>query len=377
MGEELPAVQGFTGVANDDPLRMWGDQSTAIYEDMVKSAIERNKTYHKRNRLGAMSRVQFLAISGGGQHGAFGAGLLCGMTAAGTRPEYEVVTGISTGALIAPFAFLGPKYDDTLKLVYTTTSTRDVVDTHMPGRLLFGDGLFGSKPLRQLIARHITADFLEAVAAQYDRGRLLLIGTTHLDAERPVTWNMGAIAKLGTPEALELFHDVMLASASIPGGMPPVMIDIAHQNHIYDEMHVDGGTTGQVIFYPLSLNLEDLGDEMGIRLEQDLYVIRNAFVDPKFQSIKQNTIPIVTRSISTLIKTQGHANMYQLFLASQRDDVNMFARYIPQDFDLEPDEFFDEAFMNALFEVGYDLAKLPHDELWIEAPPGFEPVDTD
>ncbi|MEE9142444.1 MAG: patatin-like phospholipase family protein, partial [Gammaproteobacteria bacterium] len=141
----------------------------------------------------------FLAISGGGSEGAFGAGLLVGWSAAGTRPEFQVISGVSTGALIAPFVFAGPEYDDVLETFYTTTDTEDIMDRLGLVKILRGPALADTGPLRKIIATSIDDEFLAKVAAEHRKGRRLVIGTTNLDAQTPVVWNMGAIAESGQP----------------------------------------------------------------------------------------------------------------------------------------------------------------------------------
>jgi predicted acylesterase/phospholipase RssA len=155
--------------------------------------------------------------TGGGDAGAFGAGLLVGWTAHGTRPEFKIVTGVSTGALIAPFAYLGPRYDDVLRQVYTSIGPKDVYEARTILAALTSDGLADNRPLWHLIAKYVTADFLAEIAQEYEKGRFLLIGTTNIDARCGVVWNMGAIASSKDPRAVELFRNIMLASAAIPG----------------------------------------------------------------------------------------------------------------------------------------------------------------
>jgi predicted acylesterase/phospholipase RssA len=173
-----------------------------------------------------------------------------GWSGTGTRPSFKLVTGISTGALIAPFAFLGPAYDQQLRDVYTGIGPDDVYERRLLLSAIFSDALTSTDPLFHLIARYANADMLAAIAREYDRGRLLLIGTTNLDVQRPVIWNIGAIAKTGQPAALDLFRKILLASASVPGVFPPVLIDVEAAGAHYQEMHVDGGAAAQTFLIP-------------------------------------------------------------------------------------------------------------------------------
>src|SRR5262249_6152797 len=154
----------------------------------------------------------YLAISGGGDNGAFGAGLLNGWTRAGTRPTFKLVTGVSTGALIAPFAFLGPAYDETLKMIYTSVSLKDIATERWILDVFFGDAMADTAPLAALVKRTVTQEVLDAIAAEYAKGRMLLIGTTNLDARRAVVWNVTEIAATHRPDALDLVHKILLAS---------------------------------------------------------------------------------------------------------------------------------------------------------------------
>jgi predicted acylesterase/phospholipase RssA len=169
---------------------------------------------------GTVAAGVLLAISGGGENGAFGAGLLVGWTAAGARPVFKGVTGISTGALTAPFAFLGSAYDDKLREVYTTITGKDVLESRGIYGVLFQDSMADNAPLRKTVAKYVDQAMLDAIGKESKKGRILLIGTTNLDAMRPVIWNIGAIANSGQPDRLKLVQDILVASAAIPGAFP-------------------------------------------------------------------------------------------------------------------------------------------------------------
>src|SRR5262245_51109883 len=234
--EEQATIPGMPGV------RYWEDGDPAEFVKAAQANLDREKAYlASTGQNGPLPPVSFLAISGGGENGAFGAGLLVGWTAAGTRPSFKVVTGISTGALTAPFAFLGPAYDDKLKAVYTTLSAKDVLENRGIYGALFQDAVADDAPLRRTVAKYVDWAMLDAIAAEYKKGRILLIGTTNLDARRPVIWDIGKIAESRQPAALMLVQDILVASAAIPGAFPPMMIDVEVNGKHYQEMHVDGG----------------------------------------------------------------------------------------------------------------------------------------
>jgi predicted acylesterase/phospholipase RssA len=234
----VPRDQEAAAVVDDmTGIRYWQKPDIPLMEQDAAEAFKREQAIlAAAGKTGPLPPANFLAISGGGEDGAFGAGLLIGWTAAGTRPEFKLVTGISTGALTAPFAFLGPKYDDQLKAVYTTISQKDVLEQRGFLAAIYDDALADNAPLRQLVAKYVTADMLKDIAAENAKGRILAIGTTNLDARRPVVWNIGKIAASGNPKALDLVRDILVASAAIPGAFPPMMIDVEVNGKAYQEM---------------------------------------------------------------------------------------------------------------------------------------------
>ena len=301
--------------------------------------------------------ASLLAISGGGDAGAFAAGLLAGWTAHGSRPEFRVVTGISAGALIAPFAFLGPRYDDVMRSVFTSVRSDDIVHGRNLLLGLASDGMADSGPLSRLVAKYVTPEILAAVAEEYAKGRVLEIGTTDLDAGRPVTWNMGAIASSNAPGALELFRKVMIASTSIPGEVSPVMIDTEVDGKHFQEMHVDGGVITQVFLYPPRI-LSDLERATGrpYRRELHAYVIRNGRLEPTWSNTERHTLDIGARAISALIQTQGINDIYRIYQTAKRDRVDFNLAYIGSDFNYPQHAKFDPEYMKRLFDHAYQLS---------------------
>jgi predicted acylesterase/phospholipase RssA len=351
-------------------LRYWGDEDSQDLIDEGKASYERElAAWRKAGNQGPLPPANYLAISGGGEDGAFGAGLLVGWTASGTRPQFKLVTGISTGALIAPFAFLGPRYDGQLRQVYTTISGKDVLEPRWITAALIEDALASNAPLRRTMARYVTQSMLDDIAAAYGQGRLLLIGTTDLDQGRPVIWNIGKIAASHRPGALKLVQDILIASAAIPGAFPPVMIDVQADGQTYQEMHVDGGASAQVFVYPPSLQLNAVAHNAGIVRERHLYVIRNARLDPKWAEIKRSTFSIAERAISSLIQTQGVGDLYRIYVAANRDKIDFNLASIPETFKTELPEAFDTNYMNELFELGYNLGAKGYP--WAKFPPGY------
>ena len=317
--------------------------------------------------------ANFLAISGGGANGAFGAGLISGWTAAGTRPEFAVVTGVSTGALTAPFVFLGSEYDDVLKTLYTTTSTDDIAKNRNLLAALFSDAMADTKPLQALIAKYITPEIIAAVGREHQRGRRLFIGTVNLDAGRSVIWNIGAIALSDYPDKVTLIHELMRASAAIPIAFPPVTIPVEADGVAYDELHVDGGTGSQVFVYPASVNFRIIMEKLKVQGKPKIYVVRNAFIEPDYQGINRSLLPIASRTIDSLIRTQGIGDLYQIYAICVRDGNDFNLAYIPSSFTEEPAEAFDPVYMSKLFDLGYQMGRDGYP--WQKVPPGFETGD--
>lgn len=315
--------------------------------------------------------ANYLSLSGGGDDGAFGAGLLIGWSERGDRPQFNLVTGISTGALIAPFAFMGKEYDSALRHVYTQVGPKDIFIERGLISGILGDGLSDTTPLYQLISQFVDAEFLKKVAYEYSaKNRWLLIGTTNLDAGVPVVWNMGKIASIGTPEALDLFRKIMLASASIPGAFSPVMFDFEVAGQGFQEMHVDGGAITQVFLYPSALSQRAKDLNLKLQKQRNAYIIRNARLDPEWRETERGTLSIIQRAISSLIQTQGVGDLYRIYHTTQVDGVSFNLAYIGSDFKFPHMTEFDTVYMQALFEYGYQQGLSGKE--WQKYPPGYK-----
>jgi hypothetical protein len=352
----LPPALGLKAEIPGIPhARQWGDEvpEEGFARWLALSDEELNRRYG-----GIMDRPHdYLIISGGGSHGAFGAGLLAGWTAEGSRPDFQIVTGISTGALIAPFAFLGPAYDPVLRMIYTGYSTADLIERRSLLAIVRGDAAASTAPLRRLIAEFIDDAIVAAIAAEGRKGRSLLIGTTHLDAARPVIWDITRIAASGTPQARDLIHDVILASASIPGAFPPVLIEVEAEGRIYDEMHVDGGVTSQLFLTPEGLNWSRVKQRLRVQGEPNLFLIRNARLDQPWEIVPPRLGPVVTRTISTLIRSQGIGDLARVYIAAEEHGLKFHLAYVPKTFEGEATEIFDTKYMQQLFDLGYGIAR--------------------
>jgi len=355
-------------------IRAWGGQISKEFQaDIIQSGREEPEAGFPRDETGMPIR-DTLALSGGGSSGAFGAGFLNGWSAKGTRPDFKLVTGISTGALTAPFAFLGSEFDEQLKQAFTTTKTENILQRLNIFKILFkSEAVNSTGPLKQLIQKRITADMLRAVAAKHDQGHRLYIGTTHMDAQRLVVWNMGLIAKGESAGALDLFHKVILASTSIPAAFPPVLIEVELDGNRYDEMHADGGTLTQVFFYGGIIDIKAARREAygyDFKPAGGIYIIRNGQLIPEPQKIDRNFAEISSRAIDTMIKAAVVGDLYRIYAFTQRDGVDFHYVDIPDDYQSRSKEFFDKEEMSRLFEIGYQLAQ--SDAPWRSNLPGFE-----
>jgi hypothetical protein len=361
-------IPGFPSV------RAWSGQISKEFQaDIIRSGREEPEAEFPRDENGIPIR-NALALSGGGSNGAFGAGFLNGWSANGTRPDFKVVTGISTGALIAPFAFLGSEFDEQLKQAYTTTRTENILQKLNIFKILFkSEALTSTVPLSQLVQERITADMVRAVAEKHDQGHRLYIGTTHMDAQRLVVWSMGLIAKSQSAGALDLFHKVILASTSIPVAFPPVLIEVELDGNRCDEMHADGGTLTQVFFYGGIIDIKAARREAygyDFKPAGGIYIIRNGQVIPEPQNIDRNLAEISGRIIDSMIKAAVVGDLYRIYAFTQRDGMDFHYVDIPDDYESRSMEFFDKEEMNRLFEVGNQLAQ--SDTPWKSTLPGFE-----
>ena len=347
--------------------RMWGDVAPPFSEEWFAMSQEEVQLQYP----GIYGKEHsYLAISGGGANGAFGAGLLLGWTASGTRPEFTMVTGISTGALIAPFAFLGSAYDGPLKEIYTGVSTKDIFTKRDLLTGLTSDAMADTRPLQYLISKYVTPQMMEALGGEFRTGRVLWIGTTNLDAGRPVIWNISRIAASGKPGALELIHKVLLASASIPVAFPPVLIEVEAGGQCYDELHVDGGGASQIFLYPLDVDWGRLMKKLNVQGTPKAYLIRNARFLADWKTVTPTLASIASRSIGSLLRTQGIGDMYRVYLGTKRDGLSYHLAYIPDDFTDQPREPFDTEHMRKLFNLAYNMAKEGYP--WLNHPPGAE-----
>lgn len=335
---EAATVPGMVGV------RAYADATAAEFVTMTASPQRKRQAF------------SYLALSGGGGDGAYGAGVLNGWTASGTRPEFTIVSGVSTGALIAPFAFLGPAYDAYLTEIYTSGIAGSLVQGASLANVLFGSGLFGDGRLRDLIARYVTPDLLRAIAEEHAKGRRLLVVTTNLDSQRAVIWNMGAIAGSGAPNAVSLFTDVLTASASIPAVFPPQLLDVQAGARAFQEMHVDGSVVTPVFTLPQSFLVRD--GRIKSAGKADIFVVINGRLEPEFDVTKNNTLSIVEKSFTTASRARSRATLVATDAFARRNGIGFNLTYIderaPQ---TTTARGFDTGYMRSLYQFGYETGR--------------------
>lgn len=337
----------------------------------VKSYLQEIKTAVAKRPQDPSRQTNLLALSGGGDNGAFGAGLLVGWTQRGDRPMFDQVTGISTGALIAPFAFLGSDYDQSLQTLFTQVSPDDIYRERGKLGVLFNDALADASPLKSLIDKTVDTVMLKRIADEYQkRGRLLLIGTTNIDSGSFVLWNMGRIAAIGTPDSAALFRNVMLASAAVPGAFPPVLFDAEVDGREYHELHVDGGLAAQVYLYPSAVSKAAIQSGVIKSRKREAYIIRNARLSIGWEETERNGLGVLNRSYKKIVQSQGLGNLYQIYEIARRDKVGFNLAYIGNDFEAAHPAEFDKAYMNALFQYGYEKSLKGYP--WQHMPPGLE-----
>jgi len=362
--EPLVAAARVPGYAQ---IRYWGDDVSSVSPVYLEKVAAQITTAARTDRSVNPLDRKFLAISGGGSTGAFGAGLLIGWTASGHRPHFDLVTGISTGSLIAPFAFAGPAHDEELRQVYTEISGKDIYRRKGFLSIIGSDSAADNTPLKNMVARYMTDRLLADIAREHAKGRRLLIGTTNLDAERPVIWDIGAIATSRDPDRKLLIRDILVASASIPAVFPPVRLNVVADGRRYDELHVDGGTSNQAFLFPSNFTAEMADRLVGRQPKRTLYVIRNGKVGPEWSAVKPRIAAIAGKSLSSLIKTQGIGDLYRMYANAERDRIDYNAIWVPEDFALAEKEPFDPVYMRALFKLGYGMGRngIP----WSKHPP--------
>ena len=337
-------------------VRFYADTQASVFDSFTS----------RQNGPGSRSAaINYLALSGGGADGAYGAGLLKGLSETGRRPDFTIVSGVSTGALMAPFVFLGPAYDETLERFYTGDLGASLLKTVNVLNALTGNALVESDKLGRVVAKYVDQSIMDQVAAEHRKGRRLFVATTNLDSQRSVVWDMGAIAASGSPNALALFRQVLTASASVPGLFPPRLISVEANGHEFKEMHVDGGTIQQVFVAPDDVLFGERQERAFPQLK-NLYVLLNNKVDPTFTVVDNATITVGTRSLATILKREVHNNVQAAYAYARRHGVGYHMAAIAGDVSETGSTTFEPAYMKSIYAYGEAQGKSASP--WTESP---------
>jgi predicted acylesterase/phospholipase RssA len=315
-----------------------------------------------------------LVLSGGGMNGAFPAGLLKGWSESGTRPQFDVVTGISTGALIAPYAFLGAECDAELEKAYTTIKPGEIFRPRFLLSLPWADALADSEPLRRRIKKEVTADMLVRIAHEHREGRRLYVGTTNLDTQLLVVWDMGAIAAGDDPQKLALFQEVLLASCSVPGLLPPVPINITIDGKHFSELHADGGV-GASLFLPSQLQSvkSRLPDSSGAS-RTNVYVVIAGKLAPERATVERRLFSVTDVSLRALIQSQMESDLQRVYLLTRLTGAQFHLAAIPDELSIKTSSMsFDPKTMRQVFDAGRRFGRVSG--RWHAVPPGIDPSE--
>ncbi|MBY5934949.1 patatin-like phospholipase family protein [Tateyamaria omphalii] len=346
---DAATYEGFEPVGVPYAVRAFGDlsgpQNAGIVDDLTAALRQR----------GNSNGLNILALSGGGPDGAYGAGVLNGWTATGQRPEFDIVTGISTGAIIAPFAFLGPDYDGSLTRFYTTTDTTRIARFRILPAVISGGALADNAPLARAIEEELTDAHIRRIGEEHRKGRRLIIGTTNMDAERPVLWDIGELANVNTPEAFALVRRVILASAAIPVFFQPVRIPVSDGTSVKEELHVDGALTQQIFTYPSDLPLRSILKNAGLaNKDNTVWLIHNKRLEPRFEAQSTRLGDMADRTLNTLIRSQSYGDIAFILALAERDGLRVNGLAVPPRFDKEPQQAFDPVYMSELYRIGVE-----------------------
>jgi predicted acylesterase/phospholipase RssA len=369
MSPLVPAqVAGRAEVSPFTRIRLWGDASPAEIQAYLAAEAPLLKAQSAAfSRSQGSPTLHSLSISGGADDGAFSAGLIVGWGQRGDRPTFELVTGVSAGSLVAPFAFLGRDYDAALATVFTANSAGQIYRATPLSGLLGGPSVADNAPLAALIASYVDTRMMRALARERSKGRYLIIGTTNLHAERPVFWDIGRIAQTGTPEALELIRKVLLASAALPGIFPPVEISVEFEGKRYSEFHVDGGPTRQVFLSPIGFSFREVDAIRGIKPRRRAWVIRNGKLRPEYETTTISASSIAVRALATLTKNQSLGDLNSIYERARADGIDFNLASIPMDFEAPRPSPFALEYMTPLYEKGVEIGRAGNQ--WAKAPP--------
>ncbi len=351
----LVNIQHANKYQSHEPYRFWGDIGPKFLLDDVNGSDSLNV---------AGDRLNVLALSGGGANGAFGAGVINGLYDSAKLPDYTIITGVSAGALIAPFVFVGGEDIHKLRDAMFKLNDHEVLGNKSVFNIFFKDAYTSGERLLSLIESTYDEEMISQIAEKHIQGKRLFIGTTHFDSGKQITWNLGEIASSNLPNKSALIHQVLAASSSIPGVFPPQFINVEYQGEQLKELHVDGGLTFQMFFNPSSFDYGKLSTQIGLERNPNVHVIRNGTLQAHYQQLRGRGIELLTRSVSNLTLQQTRGDMYRMLYTSKRDNYDIAFTYIDTAFHFEKEgnKIFDEEYMAQLYSYGY--LKAQSGKLW-------------
>jgi predicted acylesterase/phospholipase RssA len=332
---------------------------TSLSESLVSSL---RKKFEQARAADATGKIPYraLALSGGGSRGAYGAGVLSGWTARGDRPQFDVVTGISTGALMATHIFLGSDFDENLAIFKRLTND-DVYKKRGILDVIRSAAAYDTAPLRETLKSLLSEEILDLVAAEHQAGRRLFIGSTNLDANLFTIWNMGAIAESDRPDRLQRYIDAVMASAAFPIAFPPVYIEVEVEGGTYSEMHVDGGVRETAFYFDFVKELYAAAEAAGLSVgdfKQELYLLINGQLAHSgsltYEPVDRKLKEVVGATINSLMTNITRGSVFRLWVRTMIDGADFHLSYIPEDFEFRTHTLmFDPEEEVALFELGY------------------------
>jgi predicted acylesterase/phospholipase RssA len=361
---------GYAAIVGDSPMSIRTLGADRRYSQQSSGDIARQ--IQARN---PGEPINILALSGGGAGGAFGAGAIVGLSRSGQRPEFAVVTGVSAGALIAPYAFLGPAWDHQLMEIYTSGSGEHVLQSRGLGAV-FGSSMYRGTPLKELVDRYATDALIESIAFEASKGRLLLVATTDVNTGEPVVWDLGAIAMHGGSEARALFRDVLVASASVPGLFPPIIIRVPDDGGQRNETHVDGGVTLPFFVVPSPADMP--GDSIDQTADQAqarsarLYVLIDGQLGEQPRATRLRTSTIMSRSVSASLNRMMRTTLELTAAAAERRGIALDYSAIPVSYPYHGALDFSAGTVRPLFQYAYECARTGR--LWTAFRPAAGPM---
>lgn len=355
---------GYTAMAGDSPMSIRTLGADHRYSQQSSGDIA--------GRIQAQSPeepINILALSGGGAGGAFGAGAIVGLTESGKRPEFAVVTGVSAGALIAPYAFLGPAWNHQLMEIYTRGTGEHVLHSRGLGAL-FGSSIYSGTPLKELVDQYASDALIEAIALEARKGRLLLVATTDVNTGEPVVWDLGAIAMHGGSDARTLFRDVLVASASVPGLFPPIIIRIPDDAGQRNETHVDGGVTLPFFILPSPVDMP--AQPMNRARGAKLFVLIDGQLGEPPRATRLRTTTIMSRSVAAGLNRMLRTTLELTAATAEQRGIALDYSAIPVSYPYHGAFDFSAATMRPLFQYAYECARTGR--LWTAFRPAAGPV---